>query len=117
MKNISIQLHKKTRIFGIEHPRERFFMQIFLTAIIVLLCIYLYLVCASVLNVMARREARASSKTLQGSIGALEQKYFALSEGITTDVAASLGLAPIERTAYVHRPGAVGIVESDLNAI
>lgn len=117
MKKISIQLHKKTKALGIEHPRERLVMQLFLTATIILLCAYLYFVCASVLNVMARREALQNSKMLQASIGVLQQRYFTLSEGITTEMAASLGLAPIVSTAYVHRPGAVGIVENARNAI
>ncbi len=89
--------------FTAEHSLERAALRGICALLIVLACAYLYFVTASVLHVMARREALAKVDAIQGSIGALEQNYFALSQSITPQEGALLGLAPVSDTSYVYR--------------
>ncbi len=101
-------MHKKVSLLAIEHPLERRALQITTIAIIALACAYLYLVTTSVLHVIAQREAMRHSTAIESSIATLEQRYFSLSQAITPDEANTLGLAPIDSTAYVYRTGNVG---------
>lgn len=78
---------------------------------------YLYFVVASVLNVIARKEAVSRAAQLGSSIGAYERDYFAISEKVKPDAGAQLGLYPVSNVAYVHRPGAVVQVLASHNEI
>ncbi|MEK7134088.1 MAG: hypothetical protein AAB804_03385 [Patescibacteria group bacterium] len=102
---------------SVQHPFENTIIRVLSIALIVLVFGYLYFVSASVLNVMARKEALAEVTKIQGFIGGLEQQYFALSEGVTLQAGATLGLSPITDTQYVYRPGNVGAVTIGRNAI
>lgn len=102
---------------SLEHPRERFLLHILSVCLVALICLYLYFITASVLNVMARREALAQVNNLESSIGKAEQQYFALSQSVTPQQGADLGLVPTSNTQYVYRPGAVGTVTIARNAI
>jgi hypothetical protein len=76
------------------------------------LCGYLYFVGASVLNIIARKEASRSSVALQSSIARLEKQYFVLSEAVTPTTGASLGLSHVQETNYVYRPGATAAADT-----
>lgn len=90
---------------SLEHPLERTIMRVLF--VLLALCVfgYLYFVSASVLNVMARREADAQTAKYQSSIAEMERQYFALKGGVDESAAPSLGLSPISDTQYVYRPG------------
>lgn len=94
-------------ILTAEHPAERRVFVALVAMLAVLLAGYLYCVSASVLNVIARKEAVAKSASLESAIGALEQEYFSYANDVTPATGATLGLAPVVETSYVHRPGAV----------
>ena len=100
-----------------EHPLEGAVIRTLSILLIALICGYLYFVSASVLNVMARREALSQVSQIQGTIGASEQQYFALSESISPQEGASLGLSPVLNTQYVYRPGNVGAATIARNEI
>lgn len=103
--------------FHAEHSIERTVLRIVTFILIALACLYLYFVTASVLHVMARREALSKITAIQGSIGALEQHYFTLTEGLSASEGHTLGLAPVEETAYVYRPGTIGAATIARNEI
>jgi hypothetical protein len=103
--------------FTAEHPMERLMLRAACLMLVVLLFGYLYFVTASVLNVMARKEAMAKITNIQGSIGSLEQQYFALSQGLTPQEGETLGLSHVSQTQYVYRPGNVGAVTIARNEI
>lgn len=88
-----------------EHPLESYILRGLLVSLAFLLCAYLYFVTASVLNVITREEAGAKTAELQNTISQMEQQYFALLQEIRPQTGASLGLAPVMTTSYVHRPG------------
>lgn len=94
--------------FTAEQQFERAALKAVFAVLVVLGCLYLYFVTSSVLHVMARREALAKINDIQGSIGSLEQQYFALSQSLSPQEGASLGLAPVSETSYVYRPGTIG---------
>lgn len=71
----------------------------------VLFVSYLYFVGASVLNIIARKEATAQTAALQSAIASMEQQYFALSQSVDSRTEAELGLSPVSGTHYVYRPG------------
>ena len=96
--------------FKAEHSIERAAFKAICLLLALLACGYLYFVTSSVLHVMARREALSQIDDMQGSIGALEQQYFALSQDITPQSGASLGLSPVAKTDYVYREGTMGAV-------
>lgn len=99
------------------HPYEYTIMQVLMFAIVVLVLGYLYFISASVLNVIARKEALSHVVTIQSEIGGLEQRYFMLSQEVSPQVGASLGLTPIQNTHYVYRPGNMTSATIARNAI
>jgi hypothetical protein len=90
---------------SVEHPGERTVMRAAFVLIAVLICGYLYFVSSSVLNVIARKEALMRIDSMQNSISAMQQEYFALSEGVTPSEGVHLGLAPVDSTSYMYLPG------------
>ena len=90
---------------SLEHPRERFILRALGVTLAALICAYLYFVTASVLNVIASREAETQVSSIQSKIGSLEQQYLTLSQAADPQEGASLGLSPVEKTHYVYRPG------------
>jgi len=108
---------RQTSILAVEHPAERIMFVLLIVVLGALFCGYFYFVVGSVLNVIARKEADATSATLQESIGNLEQQYFGLSQALTPQEATDMGLAPIKQTQYVYRPGNAAAVASAIHAI
>ncbi len=93
---------------SLEHPVERIVLRVLSIFLLAAIAGYLYFVSASILNVIARKEALSRISVIQGSIGGLEQDYFELSSGIRPESGPSLGLGPIKNQSYVYRPGNVG---------
>ncbi|MDO8575739.1 MAG: hypothetical protein Q7R90_00290 [bacterium] len=102
---------------SLEHPMERIALRVLSVTLLAVICGYLYFVSASILNVIARKEALTHISVIQGSIGGLEQHYFRLSSGISPEVGRALGLAPIGKQHYVYRPGNVGAATIARNEI
>jgi hypothetical protein len=117
MNKFATQLQKKYKVLSVEYPYEQAALSALAVIFVLCLLTYVYFVSASVLNVMAQREADRNSQLLEGEIGKLEQQYFALSHAVTAQNAQEIGLVPIQKTAYVYRPGAVGVVSVSSNAI
>lgn len=95
-----------------EHPGERFLLQGLFISLVVLVVAYGYFVSASILHVIARKEALAETAALRSSVALLERDYYALAANITPDKGAGLGLAPVSETKYIHRPGTVGALDT-----
>ena len=96
---------KKITALSTEHPLEGVALRVISIALFALILLYLYLVSTSIFNVMGRTSFERQSAALQGTIGVLEQRYFSLSNQMTTETAGTLGLIPVESTSYVYRPG------------
>jgi hypothetical protein len=113
------RIQKRTSIMSMEHEYERIAFKWLFITLAVLIAAYLYFVSASVLNVIARKEAMRSMTESTSAIASLEQRYFDLSQGMTKETAGNLGLAPVSDTAYVFRPGTVGVAYSvdDINGL
>jgi len=101
----------------VEHPAERFIRQGLFVTLVVLICAYGYFVTASILNVIARKEAIAQSASLESTVALLERDYYALAAAVKPDQGARLGLAPVSDTKYVRRPGTVGALDSQPNEL
>lgn len=99
-------MNKHLAILSLEYTFERIAFRVLFAVLGIILCGYLYFVGASVLNIIARKEATRSSVAMQSSIAGLEKQFFALSESVTPETGSSLGLAPVNDTDYVYRPGA-----------
>jgi hypothetical protein len=102
---------------AIEHPTERYLGYMLGALLVGLVACYLYFVSASILNVMARKEALARVAKIESVIGTTEQEYLALSSEIAPSEGSSLGLRPVEKTEYVRRPGTVGAATMAPNEI
>lgn len=72
--------------------------------IFILACAYFYFVGASVLHIVARKEAAAETTRLQSSIARMEEEYFALSQQIDESIASDIGLVALESTQYIYEP-------------
>lgn len=112
-------MQKLRPALAIEYPIETAVLRTLCAALAVLVFSYLYFVSASVLNVIAQREARTQADGLMTAIGTAERDYFALSNAVTPEAGVPLGLGPVSNSniAYVYRPGVVGQAESPRNAI
>ncbi len=100
-----------------EHRYERILARFLTIAVVTLVAGYLYFVSASVLNVIARKDALTQVAKIQSAIGGLERQYLALSQSVTPSTDVAIGLSPVENTQYVYRPGNVGAVTIGRNAI
>jgi hypothetical protein len=112
----TIDINKKVTALSVAHPAEAILLKACMAAIVLMLCGYVYVVSVTALNVMAGREADAQAASLEGSLGALQQRYYSLSHAISKETAAQMGLQPVAETAYVSRPSTVGIVYTADNA-
>ena len=108
---------RQTQVLAIEHPAERIAFTAMIVLIAILFCAYFYFVVGSVFNVIGEKQADTRSSGLQSSIAVLEQQYFALSQSLTPQAAAAMGLAPIRDTQYVYRPGNAAAISSPVHAI
>jgi hypothetical protein len=102
-------MNTQLAILSVEYIYERIAFRMLFALLGIILCGYLYFVGASVLNIIARKEATRDSAALQGNIAMLEKQYFVLSESITPQNGSSLGLAPLDGANYVYRPGMTAI--------
>lgn len=110
---MNTQLKARTTILTMEHPLEPVFRKGLFAAFFVLVLLYLYLVFASVLNVIASKEASSNAARLEGVVGTREQEYLAMSQFVTPETGAEIGLAPVETPTYVVRPSTVGMADTN----
>jgi hypothetical protein len=108
---------RQTAVLAVEHPVERIAFTLLIGVLAVLICAYFYFVIASVFNVIGEKQADVASSNMQGNISTLEQQYFSLSQGLTPQAATDMGLAPIQNTSYVYRPGNAAAAPSSIHAI
>ncbi|OGG71167.1 hypothetical protein A3F27_02540 [Candidatus Kaiserbacteria bacterium RIFCSPHIGHO2_12_FULL_53_13] len=104
-------------VLNTEHPLENAAFRTLLVIFLTLVFSYIYFVGASVLNIIARKEALVEATKLSSAIANFERDYFAMSQNVTPESGTALGLAPVSNTAYVYRPGAVGQIETPRNEI
>ena len=100
-----------------QHPLERTIFRALIAVLFILICAYFYFVSASILNVIARKEALSEIVSLRSTVSLLERDYYALSANITPSAGMRLGLSPVSETSYVHRPGTVGVAQVRTNEI
>ncbi|MBI4079870.1 hypothetical protein HY414_01400 [Candidatus Kaiserbacteria bacterium] len=86
-------------------------------ATILLAFAYVYFVGATILNVIARKEALAQTVNLATAVSQLESEYFALAQALGPEDGSRLGLSPVSDTLYVYRPGNAAAASTDSNEI
>jgi len=109
--------NKRAHALAVEYPAERIAFTLLIALLGILICAYFYFVIGSVFNVIAEKQADSSSANMQGSIASLEQQYFALSQALTPQAATDMGLAPVQNTQYVFRPGNAAAIPSPIREI
>lgn len=98
-------------IFRLKHAGViQILVRFFLAALLVLAVLYVYFLCASIRNVVMRKELERDIASLSSSIGELEAAYFALESTIDFETAESLGLAVLPEKSYVPRYSKQGSV-------
>ena len=100
-----------------ELPLERHALSGLSIILVLVVAAYLYLVASSILNVIGQRDAEHSMRAIEGSMGALEQQYIALSRSINADSADTIGLAPVAATSYVYRQTDAAMADARRNQI
>lgn len=91
-----------------EHPFERAVFSALFSVVALCVLSYGYFVAFSVFHVIARKEAIAETVRLSAAVAELDREFFTLSQKVTPEKGASLGLTGTPEAAFVHRPGAVG---------
>ena len=117
MNTLQLQLNKKIASLSEEVPYEYALLRYMLFIACALVVVYLYLVSASVLNVIAQKEAGGRSAKLESHLGVLEGEYFSLNERVTQSHAAELGLKPLNGSSFVYRHTSMGAAATVQNAI
>jgi hypothetical protein len=102
-------VNKKVSILAMEHPYEAHALRALVFLFVLLICAYLYFVAASILNIIAQKDAMAQTSQLEASLGDLETRYFSLSQSVTQQEGIAEGLQTM-KPSYVYRPGNVGVV-------
>lgn len=100
-----------------EHPAERIVLRGLFIALATLTLLYVYFVGATILNVIARKEASAQTASIASAVSTLEREYFAATQGVGPEDGARLGLAPVAHTIYIHRPGNAAVAPLPSNEI
>ncbi len=115
----SMKFSGKSATFSLtsEHTAEKVLFRALIAILFVLIVAYMYFVSASVLNVIARKEAVSHMASLGSSVALLERDYYAAAAAIKPGEGARLGLSPVSNTQYVHRPGTVGAATISTNEI
>ncbi len=103
--------------FAVEHPREQLIFKVLLGALVALACSYVYFVGATILNVIARKEAVAETASLETQVSKLENSYLAASKSVSPSDGARLGLAPLTQSSFVYRPGETAVATIEPNAL
>lgn len=107
MKPVQLKLFEKARelqnrkVSVVAFAGESHVVQFLLLAIASCVCLYLYFVGVSILNVISNREASLESERLQSLVGSLEEDYFALAQAVTPEVGAQMGLTATKDMSFV----------------
>ncbi|QQG37534.1 MAG: hypothetical protein HYS26_02790 [Candidatus Kaiserbacteria bacterium] len=88
-----------------EYPIERGAFRSLWIALLLCVALYMYFVGATILNVIARKEALQQTANLASAVSQLEREYFSAAAAIGPSEGGRLGLAPVADTAFVQRPG------------
>ncbi|NBV77059.1 hypothetical protein EBR66_02790 [bacterium] len=99
MKNIC---YNPTWIATTEHPYEHYTRSILFAVLMLGALVYLYFISASVVNLMARREAHVLSLQTSSQVSELEARYLALTNSLSQEEGEALGLRALEPVAYVR---------------
>lgn len=114
---LSIPFADPAKVLHMSLPLEERAVQALGFVIACLVVGYIVFVSMSVVNVIASKEAADKISALRASVSQLENDYFALSDTVTADSGALLGLAPVSKTNYVSRTGTVGAAIRPRNEI
>lgn len=97
-----------------EHLWESRARTLFLCGIGIAALVYATHISLSIMNVVAEREALRDSELRSAAIANLEQEYFALSDAIRPERAASLQLVHVADTYYVTRETRLGYAGAEV---
>ncbi len=104
-KNTKKKIYK---VMALTHAVER--RAIFLASmlILVLSILYVYFVASAIVSTVVYKETRVHISQLNSQIATLETKYLDAKEGVTNDLATTLGLATLTNKTYIKRVVHVG---------
>lgn len=96
-----------------EHPREVLVRRVVIAFLIATAALYAILISASVLHVIARKEATSNMVAVAANIASLEQQYFSLSSIVKADKATDMGLVSLSDKDFVTRTVHLGLSTGD----
>lgn len=96
-------------------PLEEYAIRVLVLSVAAIVIFYIVFVSMSVVNVIASKEASDNVLALRATVSELESEYFELSGTVTAESGGHLGLAPVQKTNYVSRAGAVGAAKRTRN--
>jgi len=98
----SSRTHTKKRTMTLSELRV-FFVHTFGVVVVSLILVYLYLVNASVISAVGRKQAQDAASDVATHVADLEAQYFSLSESLTLDEAYVLGFVEPKDTLFALR--------------
>ncbi len=90
--------------------KETRYLYLLIALCVALFATYMYLVSASVVHVVERKESMRNSTELQSEIAKLEAKYIALQHTISEDLALQSGFVPVADKVFLHRNDTVALL-------
>jgi hypothetical protein len=88
------------RIF--ENPEKKAFWVLVSIAVLAI-GVYIYCICASVANIVLRKETSIELSTVSSHVGNLESEYLQRKTSLNKEYAESLGFTDIQHTAFVSK--------------
>lgn len=92
-----------TTIYRISHSYREKIFTILIVAILISVCVYVFLLQKAIVNVVERQKLSTQTKSLSVQVGDLEEKYFSIKNSITLDLAHSRGLKDAEVISYISK--------------
>lgn len=86
-----------------EHFLEPILRRVLVVVAALAIAAYIYCVSASVVHIIARKDAEVALARTSSSVALLESKYFDLSSKVTREHATDLGLVPIDDARFIAR--------------
>lgn len=111
-----MQIHRKDNQVFIQveaYRGEPMVLRMLTGALIVSILSYGYFVGVAIMNMIAHQEAITKAEQLKSTVGQLEREYLTLTQALTPERGAQLGLLETENRSYVRRPGAVGSAQTN----
>lgn len=99
-----------TSIYQISHHHREKIFAVLVSCIVLTICAYVFLLQKAIVNVVQRDKISKETKVISAKVGSLEEKYFAIKNTITLDLAHAKGLKTAGTISYISKKSLTAMV-------